>query len=112
MSVLELPLPENKIRQSLDDQSDLTNLIAGVEQVRLVLEQARAQVFETRRQLADYDATRPSTYSYEWTLERYKIVNSVVACLDQLEQSRIDLNQARTALWKARRYRSVLGHTP
>jgi len=103
MPVLELPLTKNKCRKSLDTESNLPDLITAVEQVRLELEQARAQLFETRRQLAEYDATRPSTYSYAWTRERYKRVNTLVACMDQLEQSRIDLNQARAALEKARR---------
>ena len=102
MDVIELPRTDKQFRQFIDSQIDIIGLTTAVDDAQNAYEQARTQRFDLKRQLAEHDAKRPDGYSYEWTKVRYKIVNALLICIEEIEQSRNAFDKARSALWNAR----------
>jgi len=104
MQTSELSRPVKEFSQRIISQFGIVNLGIAIDNADCAHKVAEERLRERRGQLLAHNVNKPANNSFEWVMARDDILTSIETCVEQIQQSRINLNQAKRALSKVRRY--------
>jgi len=111
MKTIELPRPAKEFHQRIISQFDIMNLGIAIDNANCAHKATEERLLERRSHLIAHNVNKPANNSFEWVMARDDILNSIERCVEQIQQSRIHLNQVKRALSKVRRYGIIRCHT-